>query len=215
MISWYINVLQTLHKSHNIFLFFIGNITRFGGPVFKVPIHIDQTLIDENPDLAEACLCYEVQGSDNTTFNLLSDTCVSVNALYQAMADPTAGNVVSHIGITAIDQDGMCRRIEASLEGCTATVDETTPVEIGTPFINAGISVIRYENRVRISVPNCGIGKHELVIWFICKTLEDGQPVSEFVIAKGVNLRPTSHGLIGKWNIIITCQTLNFLVYII
>ena len=115
------------------------------------------------------------------------------------MADPTAGNVVSHIGITAIDQDGMCRRIEASLEGCTATVDETTPVEIRIPYINAGISVIRYENRVRISVPNCRTGKHELVIWFICKTV-DSQPVniSEFVIADGVNLRPTSHGLIGK-----------------
>ena len=156
-----------------------------------------------------------MQGRANRTFNLLSDTCVSVNAQYRAMDDPTAGNVVNRIGITAVDQDGTCRRIEASLEGCLATVDGTTPVDIGSPFSDAGISVIRYENRVRISVPNCGIGKHELVIWFICKTLEDGQPVSEFVVAKGVNLRPTSHGLIGKWDIKIVSKKLHFLVHII
>jgi len=142
-----------------------------------------------------------VQGRANRTFNLLSDTCVSVNAEYQAMNNPTAGNFISRIGITAIDQDGTCRQIEAIREGCLATVDGTIPVDIGSPFSDAGISVIRYENRIRISVPNCNIGKHELVIWFICKTLEDGQPVSEFVVARGVNLRPTSHGLIGKWGI--------------
>ena len=182
---------------------FAGNITRFGGPVFKVPIHIDQTLIDENPDLAEACLCYEVQGRANRTFNLLSDTCVSVNGLYQAMDDPTAGNIVNRIGITAVDQDGTCHRIEASLENCSAIVDQISTVEVGSPYSDTGISVIRYKNRVRISVPNCGMRKQELVIWFICKTM-DGQQVSEFVIAKGVNLQPTSHGLIGKWGIIIS-----------
>ena len=177
----------------------IGNITRFGGPVFKVPIHIDQTLIDENPDLAEACLCYEVQGVANKTFNLLSDTCVSVNALYQTITD---GNVVSRVGITAIDENGMCRRIDASLDGCSANVDGA-PVVIGTPFSGSGISVIHYQTRIRISVPNCGTEKHKLVVWFLCKTLENGQPVSEFVIADGINLRPTSHGLIGKRHVII------------
>jgi len=117
------------------------------------------------------------------------------------MANLTAGNTISRIGITAIGRDGICHRIEASLENCSAIVNQNTTVEIGSPYSDAGISVIRYKNRVRISVPNCGTEKQELVIWFICKTV-DSQQVSEFVIAKGVNLQPTSHGLIGKWGII-------------
>ena len=58
-----------------------------------------------------------------------------------------------------------------------------------------GITVIRYEGRVKISVPNCG--RMELVLWFICKTVNN-ITTSEFIIARGVNLQPILHGLVGE-----------------
>ena len=167
---------------------------KIGDPLFKVPIHIDQTLIDQNPALAEACLCYEVHGRDNSTFNLLSDRCTSVNARFLAMANPTAGNFISAIGVTAIDQNGLCHEIETSIDQCSVTVDGT-PLALGRSFDDAGITVIRYQNRVKITVPNCG--RRELILWYICKAVHN-VIVSEFIIARGVNIQPTSHGLVGK-----------------
>ena len=163
-------------------------------PLFKVPVHIDQALIDENPALAEACLCYEVHGRDNSTFNLLSDTCTSVNARYTSMNNPVGGNVISAIGVTAIDQNGECHQIEASIDQCSVSVDGN-PLAVGASYSNASISVIRYQSRVKIAVPNCG--RTELVLWFICKTVHN-VTTSEFIIARGVNLQPTSQGLVGK-----------------
>ena len=163
-------------------------------PLFKVPIHIDQALIDENPALAEACLCYEVHGRDNSTFNLLSDTCTSVNARYTSMNNPVAGNIISAIGVTAIDRNDVCHQIEASIDQCSVSVDGNS-LAIGASYSNGGITVIRYQGRVKIAVPNCG--RKELILWFICKTVHNAV-TSEFIIARGVNLQPTSHGLVGK-----------------
>ena len=172
----------------------LGDIVKIGDPLFKVPIHVDQALIDQNPALAEACLCYEVHGRDNGTFNLLSDMCTSVNARYTSMPNPVAGNIISAIGVTAIDQDGVCHQIEASIDQCMVTVDGT-PLDIQKPYNDAGITVIRYQGRIKIAVPNCG--KTDLVLWFICKNVHNVL-ISEFIIARGVNIQPTSHGLVGK-----------------
>ena len=167
---------------------------KIGDPLFKVPVHFDQALIDQNPGLAEACLCYEVHGRDNRAFNLLSDRCTSVNAEYTSMPNPVAGNIISAIGVTAIDRDGVCHDIEANIDECSVSVDGNL-LDIGETFSNAGITVIRYQGRVKIAVPNCG--RVELVMWFICKTVHNSV-VSEFIIARGVTLQPTSHGLVGK-----------------
>lgn len=172
----------------------LGSVVKIGDPLFKVPVHIDQRLIDQNPALAEACLCYEVHGRDNSTFNLLSDVCTSVNAHYTAMANPVSGNIISAIGVVAIDRNGICHQIEANIDQCSATVDGT-PLALEASYNNASITVIRYKNRVKIVVPNCG--KVELILWFICKSVHN-TIISEFIIARGVNLRPTSHGLVGK-----------------
>ena len=175
-------------------------------PLFKVPIHIHQALIDANPALAEACLCYEVHGSDNSTFNLLSDRCTSVNAHYTSMDNPVAGNIISAIGVTTIDQNGICHQIEANTDQCSVSVDGS-PLAVGVSYNNAGISVIRYQGRVKIAVPNCG--RKELVLWFICKTVLNAITV-EFIIARGVNLQPSSHGLVGKMIKIIVITRYNW-----
>ena len=136
-------------------------------------------------------LCYEVQGEANQHFNLISDTCVSVNALYSPMINPLDGNIISKIGVLAEDSSGVCQQIEADLEGCTARVNGSNV----TMYNQDGIRVMRRTNRIRISVPNCN--NVDLVMWVICE-VRSSQPMIKFVVARGFNLMPTSHGLIGK-----------------
>jgi len=107
--------------------------------------------------------------------------------------NPLAGNIIGAIGINAIDQDGVCHRIEARLDQCSAFVDGNA-LPVGGSYNKAGIIVSRRRNRVRIAIPNCG--NIDLVLWYMCQSIQ-GQLMSRFVIARGVNLQPTSHGLVG------------------
>ena len=163
------------------------NDTITGDPLYEVPIIVDE----EGKTLF---LCYEVRGQANQHFNLISDTCVSVNALYSPMINPSKGNIISKIGIIAEDNSGTCQQIEADLEGCTARVNGTKV----TMYNQNGIYIKRQTNRIRISVPNCET--EDLVMWVICE-VHRGQPMIKFVVARGFNLRPTSHGLVGKSHI--------------
>ena len=163
------------------------NDTITGDPLYEVPITVDE----EGKALF---LCYEVRGQANQHFNLISDTCVSVNALYSPMINPSKGNIISKIGILAEGNSGTCQQIEADLEGCTARVNGAKV----TMYNQNGIQVNRRTNRIRISVPNCET--EDLVMWVICE-VHRGQPMIKFVVARGFNLRPTSHGLVGKSHI--------------
>ena len=163
------------------------NNTITGDALYAVRI-----IVDEEGE--KLFLCYEVRGQANQHFNLISDTCVSVNALYSPMINPSKGNIISKIGILAEDNNGTCQRIEADLEGCTARVNGAKV----TMYNQNGIHIKRQTNRIRISVPNCET--EDLVMWVICE-VHRGQPMIKFVVARGLNLRPTSHGLVGKSHI--------------
>ena len=160
------------------------NDTIIGDPLYKVPVTVDE----EEKKLS---LCYEVRGQANQHFNLISDTCVSVNALYSPMINESDRNIISKVGILAVDTSGACQQIEADLERCTARVDG----QVQQMYNQDGIHMLHQRNRIRISVPNCE--NVDLVMWVICE-VRRGQPMIKFVVARGFNLRPTSHGLIGK-----------------
>ena len=160
------------------------NDTIIGDPLYEVPVIAEE-------DGNKVSLCYEVQGEANQHFNLISDSCVSVNALYSPMINASDGNIISKIGVLAEDNNGVCQQIEADLEGCTARVNGS----IVQMYNQDGVNVMRRTNRIRISVPNCG--NVDLVMWVICE-VRNGQPMIKFVVARGFNLSPTSHGLIGK-----------------
>ena len=160
------------------------NDTITGDPLYEVPV-----IIDEEGN--KLFLCYEVRGQANQHYNLISDTCVSVNALYSPMIIPTEGNIIGKIGVLAQDNDGTCHQIEADLEGCTARVNG----DVVTMYSQSGINVRRRTNRIRIAVPNCET--QDLVMWVICE-VQRGQPMIKFVVSRGFNLSPTSHGLVGK-----------------
>ena len=170
----------------------IRNDTVVGDPLFTVPLMINNV----PEDLSEVygnkmSLCYEVKGESHQYFNLISDECTSVNAYYGSGRVDSV-NVITKIGIVARDSANSVRRVSVGLDGCRAHIDGAEVLE---RWGSRGISVLRRENRVRVSVPSCD--SLELVMWVVCEQRQ-GQPMIKFVVSRGHNLSPTSHGLIGE-----------------
>ena len=179
---------------HLIFCSIKGTYDFVEETLYTVPLHIDQELVESHPELSRATLCYSIDGRANRYFNLVSDKCVSVNAYYVPAQRANFFNVVSKIGVTAVDSDGNVQNIEIDRENCSAIVG-TTPVTSEAIYHSADITVRRRRNGYRIAVPNCE--PRHLVIWVTCESTRDAD-LLKFVIARGINLMPTSHGLVGK-----------------
>lgn len=172
----------------------LRNDTVIGDPLYSIPLY--------SQDGKQYSLCYEVFGQTNSTFNLVSDTCVSVSAHYGPMSNPEDGNIIDRIGVRAVgmSRSSSCHDISVEVANCSASVkrsssDVLLKIAEGERYERDGISVRSYRNRVRISVPNCD--NVMLVMYVICEHRQD-QDMIKFVISRGLNLRPSSHGLIGN-----------------
>ena len=119
---------------------------------------------------------------------------MSVNAYYSSA--PIDLNIISAIGVKAEGLDGFCRNIRVDLEGCAvSTGSEGSPLTpLNENMLMNGISIRQYTDRVRIALPNCD--QVTLVFWVICK--RGSTDMIRFQVARGLNLRPTSHGLLGE-----------------
>ncbi|XP_064387537.1 uncharacterized protein LOC135335856 isoform X6 [Halichondria panicea] len=190
------------------------NDTVIGDPLMTVPLYVqNKSAIMPLGEDDLIHLCFEVHGSSDAYFNLVSDDCVSVNAHYQQIAAGEDINIVDDISVRAVDSNGSCHNIEVLLDQCTATVDG---VVINDMYSMNDIMVRKYPSRVRIAVPNCG-STRGLVMWVMCQTQTfwstnrtnaDGTEFTfqgeaiRFVVARGLNLREESHGILGQfWNI--------------
>ena len=117
------------------------------------------------------------------------------------MDNPEDGNIIRAVGVRARGLSAnSCHNIRVDLEGCSATVEtpsgDSQSLASMERFEQDGISVRKYPRRVRISAPNCE--NVMLVMWVVCETRND-QDMIRFVIARGVNLRASSHGLLGRY----------------
>ena len=177
-----------------------------GDPLFTVPLNVENGFqllptqakrLDGFPNL-----CYEIHGEHNRHFNLVSDTCTTVNAYYNASSSPDlrGWNVISTIGVRAVNQLERCVNIEVGVEnGCMSIISEDGGLSVVSPrYQLAGISVSKHRNQVRVSVPNCQ--NIQLVMWISCQRVS-GFPMIRYDITRGINLRPTSHGLIGEFTL--------------
>ena len=145
------------------------------------------------PDNSGHSLCYEIHGDDGKHFNLISDTCVSVNAHFTAMN--TIRNRISVIGIHAVSDSSLNGCVDIQINStCNARVGET---EVDSAIIG-GINVVRYGNRWRVSVLNCD--QPSTVMWVTCM---EGRLL--FHVTRGSNLAPTSHGLLGMCVCVCVC----------
>ena len=134
---------------------------------------------------------------------LRSDSCITINAHYSKAPIPGPGvdlNVVDAIGVRAVSNTGTCVNIHVGLQGCNATVNG----DVISMYQSDGITVQKYSNRVRISVPNCE--DTDLVMWAFCTSgwTEDSNwdyheyNFIRFVVMRGLNLAEESHGIMGE-----------------
>ena len=183
--------------------FVLVNDTLSGASLMTVPIFSDPGVSEGN---VITSLCYEVRGETDKFFNLLSDSCVSVNSHYSRAGINNTNitlNIVDAIGVRAVSNNGTCSNIRVGVDGCEVTVDGVAIT--GRTYRSNGIAIRVYPNRVRISVPNCE--DTDLVMWMFCSSGRTMDPFTleyfsydfiRFVIMRGFNLNELSHGLIGK-----------------
>lgn len=164
--------------------------------MFIVPLSLtsDSHSFEEPPSL-----CFEIHGSSGTTFNLVSDTCTSVNALYRTSSVNEDLNFISEIGVKAVDMNGNCVTVRVPVSNnCLPEITSGGSDVAPTPrFDSAGITVRRSGSAVRVSVLNCASSR--LVMWIKCRNISN-QPQLRFDITRGLNLNPTSHGLLGEFH---------------
>ena len=145
-------------------------------------------------------LCYEIHGEAGKYFNLISDTCISVNALFSNMPFDPRLNRISEIGIYTSGTMDNCAKIKITLEGCSGYVDG---LRISSIYRQSGIDMRFYLNRWRISVPMC-FPTESLIMWIFCEQEPD---MLQLHIARGNYLTPDSHGLLGNKCIIFSMAT--------
>lgn len=156
------------------------NDTIHGDPLFTVTL-----------PTADEFMCYEVHGRAGKHFNLISDTCTSVNSLFTQLPSDPQLNRMSEIGIYARGTSDTCVQVLISIENCIGSVNGEM---VTSTYNQNGISMRRYRNRWRVAVPNC-ISTPALIMWIFCESQPD---MLRFHIARGNNLAPSSHGLLGK-----------------
>lgn len=162
------------------------NDTVVSDPLLTIPLLLPGNIDDR---FASASLCLEFHGLNNTFFNYISDECVSVNVHYTAVDALT--NIIDGMGVVAMGNN-RCHLLEVALQGCAAFYDNETVVGV---VQDDGITVTRSGRHVRMSVPNCD--GTDLVMWAICQNVA-GQGLLKVVVSRGLNLRPTSHGVLGE-----------------
>ena len=192
----YIIMIITHARTHTASLI-LRNHTVIGDPLYTVPL-----LIDNN----EERLCYEIHGSAGSNFNLISDNCVSVAASYASVVlnstgDPETLNVISTVGVRAVDTVNTCLDIAVEYGSCDVSVGGMKVER----YQQNGISVrkLRDNSAVRISIPNCA--ETRLVMRVICQTIERVNML-KFVVTRGINLRESSHGLVGVCVCVCVCH---------
>ena len=164
------------------------NDTIIGDPLFTVTL----------PDLSGS-MCYEVRGEAGEHFNLVSDTCISVNTLYDAVPGNAMLNRMKEIGIVAAKtvrgEDG-CAEIKVNVDDCNATLNGVN-IPRSDSIMDGDVHIRNFGKRWRVSVPNCQ--QLGVVMWITC----NGHML-RFQIARGSGLARSSHGLLGKSSIILS-----------
>ena len=142
------------------------------------------------PEDPSESLCYGIHGSPDEFYNIISDTCTSVNVHFTQHPVPNNENRISSISIHAVtgDADTPCADIQIDLLNCTASINNET---INDSSFIGNMNVRKLGNRWRVFVPNCE--RPHAVMWITCE-----EDMLRFDVSRASNLSSTSHGLLGK-----------------
>ena len=104
---------------------------------------------------------------------------------------PDRLNVLDEIGVRAVDRSDRCVDIRVQVDGCHVDVNDQPTIQ----YNRFGIRIRTSAGQVRVSVPNCQ--DTNVVMRVFCDNV-DGVNMIRFVVTRGLNLRETAHGFIGK-----------------
>ena len=167
-------------------------------PLYEVPV----SHTPPGMDPTTTSLCFQVRGMSGSYFNLISDECIQVNVLYDAIKNKESGNIIKEIGILAKDTKNNCTEIRIRANRCALVINGEA---INESYNENGITIIKFERRsYDIRVPNCKISQGDDVRFEVKCVRVEGQKTINFDVRRSSGLRPGAHGLIGKK--ICTCK---------
>ena len=161
-------------------------------PLYEVPV----THTPPGMDPTVTSLCYQVRGESGNYYNLISDDCVQVNVLYNAMKNASDGNFIKEIGILAQNTDQNCTEIRMRANRCVPVIDR---VSFNESYDENGITITKFgKRRFEITVPNCKASQGDDIKFEVTCVRVTDQKTIRFDVRRGSGLKPGAHGLIGK-----------------
>ena len=151
-------------------------------------IHPDEFGFDDYNNLIS--VCYQISGAPGQIANLVSSTCISINARYVILDNNPVETTFGSVGIRTVDDNGNCNDIQVNRD-CSIHYNRLV---VSTNFTSGNISIIVYSNSFQVTLPNCG---KEIVMKFQCLTI-DNTPAINLTITRNYFDNDDTHGLIGK-----------------
>lgn len=121
---------------------------------------------------------------------MVSTHCTSVNALYSSLDGQR--NVISTLGLLAVDNSGVCVRVEVGAGDCVPTVGGA---RLSSQYNQNGVSVTWSKGLVNIGVPDCSHGN--MVVSVSCNVI-GSRAILGINVMRQLDHHPGSHGLLGK-----------------
>ena len=171
----------------------LHNDTVRGDPLFSIPLPSEYIT---DPELKSVQLCFEVHGQSGNHYNLISDKCTSVSALYSAGVVNTEMNVIIKIGVRTQGTSGTWHSVKVDLDNCSASLDGTNMNKSSTASVD-GVRLSARRSHIRVSVPNCEVSR-SIALWVTCTT-HRGESLLEVIVSRGDGLEPTARGVIGAF----------------
>jgi len=163
-----------------------------GDPLYEVPV----THTPEGMDPTTTSLCYQIHGENNKYYNIISDRCVQVNVLYDAIGrNPPGGNYIKDVGMVAHNTAGGCNKIGVIGKGCKVSIDGNA---LNESYNQDGIIIASTGRRAyEVILPNCKATQgDDLRFRLRCIKVSNKGVVRVDVIRNGG--RSGAHGLLGK-----------------
>ena len=158
-----------------------------------------QFTVSTTSDPTEA-LCYEVHGALDRYFNLISDSCLSVNTHFTSMPNPANGNRMSTIGIHTVhskdlvlDSGGSrCVNISIELQNCSAFVNDELQIEDVGSIGEVQYRTYPYKGQPQwyVVVPNCD--GETTILSVTCQT-----DMLRLDVMRNLRSNASAHGLLG------------------
>ena len=167
------------------------NDTVRGDPLFSILLPSEYIT---DLELKSVQLCFEVHGQSGNHYNLISDKCTSVTALYSAGVVNIEMNVITKIGVRTQGTNGTCHSVKVDLDNCSASLDGAYVNKSTTASVD-GVRLSVRRSHIRVSVPNCEVSR-SVALWVTCTTRRS-ESLLEVVVSRGDGLEPTARRVIG------------------